>query len=105
MHGANLFDKILSSDAEETVTTLARGQQLRIERIVSRGHTSPPGFWYDQDEAEYVLLVAGSAVLEFEGSQRALKPGDWIDIPAGVRHRVAWTDPATDTIWLAVFYR
>lgn len=105
MHSGNLFEQIVRPLADELVTTLASGRLARVERIVSRGQTSPPDFWYDQDEAEYVLLVAGSAVLEFEDSRRTLGPGDWIDIPAHVRHRVAWTAPDMDTVWLAVFYR
>lgn len=105
MLSGNLFDLLPTPLAEEAVTTLAKGTRVRVERIVSRGHTSPPDFWYDQDDAEFVLLVAGGAVIEFEDSRRTLGPGDWVDIPAHVRHRVAWTDPARDTIWLAVFYR
>jgi cupin 2 domain-containing protein len=106
MRSGNLFEHIAPTLGEETVTVLASGRQVRVERIVSRGQASPPGFWYDQDEAEYVLLVAGSAVLELEGSQpRTLHPGDWVDIPAHLRHRVVWTDPTQETIWLATFYR
>lgn len=101
----NLFDPIDTALTQESVTSLVAGRQVRVERIVSRGHASPPGFWYDQDEAEYVLLVSGAAVLEFEGSApRTLRPGDWVDIPAHVRHRVVWTAPHEDTVWLAVFY-
>lgn len=83
---------------------LAVGAGTRIERIVSRGHVSPPGFWYDQDEDEWVMLVAGAARLEIEGEGEVeLRAGDWIDLPRGRRHRVSWTDPARETIWLAVF--
>ena len=91
--------------AEHTVL-LATGEGVRIERIVSRGHASPPGFWYDQDEDEWVLLVAGAARLEVDGEgEIELRAGDWIDLPRHLRHRVSWTDPARDTIWLAVFRR
>ena len=80
---------------------------LRIERIVSLGHASPPGFWYDQPEGEWVLLIAGAARLRFadETEARFLEPGDWLDIAPHRRHRVDWTDPAAATVWLAVFYR
>jgi cupin 2 domain-containing protein len=75
----------------------------RVERIVSRGAASPPGFWYAQDWTEFVLLVAGEAVLGFaDGTERRLMPGDWAVLPAACRHRVAWTDPARETVWLAV---
>ena len=79
---------------------------LRIERIVSTGQASPPGFWYDQDEHEWVLLLAGGAGLLFEGeaSPRRLEPGDQVLIPAHVKHRVEWTADDEHTIWLAVFY-
>lgn len=105
MQSGSLFQDVIPPLAQETVTALASGQYTRVERIVSRGQASPEGFWYDQDEGEYVLVVAGAAVLEFETSQVTLRAGDWVDIPAHVRHRVAWTDPNRDTVWLAVFYR
>ena len=93
-------------DAEQIDTLLAR-DDLRIERIVSTGQASPPGFWYDQDWAEWVLVLAGSAGLLFEGEAepRVLQPGDYLLIPAHRRHRVAWTDDAQPTVWLAVHYR
>lgn len=79
---------------------------MRIERIVSRGQSSPPGFWYDQDEGELVLVLTGRARLLLEGEpERELGAGDWVDIPPHLRHRVTFTDPTHDTIWLAVFYR
>lgn len=75
---------------------------LRIERIVSHGHVSPPDFWYDQPEDEWVLVVAGSATLGFEdGSEHHLGPGDWLTLPAHRRHRVLRT--ASPTVWIAVF--
>ncbi|HTQ33311.1 MAG TPA: cupin domain-containing protein, partial [Stellaceae bacterium] len=87
------------------VERLAGGNAVRIERIVSHGQASPKGFWYDQDEAECVLVLAGAARLEFaDGETAALGPGDWIDIAAHRRHRVAWTAPGTPTVWLVVFY-
>lgn len=93
-------------EAEITETVLAR-PGVRIERIVSLGQKSPPGFWYDQDEGEWVVLLAGAARLRFadEAEARLLRPGDWLDIAPRRRHRVEWTDPAAPTVWLAVFYR
>lgn len=81
-------------------------QDLRLERIVSRGHATPEGEWYDQPAHEWVLLISGSAGLRFEGDDRVhiLMPGDYLDIPAGCRHRVEWTHPTTDTVWLALHY-
>jgi cupin 2 domain-containing protein len=105
MHRGNLHADIPAELPDELFTKLAGGSSARVERIVSRGHRSPAGHWYDQDEAEFVLLVAGEARLEFEGVEtRTLRPGDWVTIPAHARHRVAWTAPGRDTVWLAVFY-
>ena len=102
---ANLRDAIPATLPEELASTLTRSNGCRIERIVSGGHASPPGFWYDQAEDEWVLLFSGSARLELQDPERtvALAPGDWILLPAGCRHRVAATAADTDTIWLAVF--
>jgi GNAT superfamily N-acetyltransferase len=106
IHGGNLAGGVPAQLPAELVTVLADGA-ARIERIVSRGHGSPPGFWYDQDEAEWVAVIAGAARLEIEDGEGvrtvALGPGDWIDLPRRCRHRVAWTTPDADTIWLAVF--
>ena len=92
--------------SEEQVDVLVEEGGLRIERIVSTGQASPPGFWYDQDEHEWVLLLAGRAGLLFEGeaSPRLLEAGDQVLIPAHVRHRVEWTAKDEHTIWLAAFY-
>jgi cupin 2 domain-containing protein len=79
---------------------------VRIERIVSTGQASPPGFWYDQPWTEWVLLLAGAAGLLFEGAPAPgqLKAGDYLLIPAGQRHWVEWTDATQPTVWLAVHY-
>jgi cupin 2 domain-containing protein len=103
-HG-DLMAAIPARLADELATVLAAGRGVRIERIVSRGHRSPPGFWYDQAEDEFVLLVAGKARIEIEHQpERTLLPGHWIHLPAHLRHRVTFTDPDRDTVWLAVFY-
>src|SRR5262249_29618481 len=92
-------------EAEQTTALIAH-EKLRIERIVSNGQASPPGFWYDQPWSEWVLLVAGAAGLLFEDEEepRTLRPGDYLLIPAGRRHRVAWTDVEHPTVWLAVHF-
>ncbi|MCB9594705.1 MAG: cupin domain-containing protein [Sandaracinaceae bacterium] len=99
----HLLDAIPASLPEELIEVLVRTPGARVERIVSRGHASPPGFWYDQDEHELVAVLAGEARLELEGETRTLGPGDWVWLEAHRRHRVAWTTPDEDTIWLAVF--
>ncbi|MBI1891211.1 MAG: cupin domain-containing protein [Burkholderiales bacterium] len=86
--------------------TLAQSHAVRIERIVSKGHATPPDFWYDQAEHEWVILLKGEAHLRFEHEAELthLRPGDHVLIPAHVKHRVEWTTPAEETVWLAVFY-
>lgn len=103
----NLLHDLPDALAAETIERLVDTAGLRIERIVSHGQASPAGFWYDQDEAEWVLVLAGAARLRFEdeAEARALGPGDHIAIAPHRRHRVEWTDPSQPTIWLAVFYR
>jgi cupin 2 domain-containing protein len=103
----NLFADIPGELAQEEMTTLMSSSALRIERIVSRGQASPEGFWYDQPQDEWVIVLSGGAELAFEsdGTTMRMGPGDYVHIPAHRRHRVAWTDPAQATVWLAVHYR
>ena len=103
----NLLSPLPDTAIAERVETLVVRPGLRIERIVSCGQASPPGFWYDQAEAEWVTVLAGSARLRFadETEARVLAPGDWVDIAAHRRHRVEWTDLTVPTVGLAVFYR
>jgi cupin 2 domain-containing protein len=103
----NLLSPLPDAGAAERVDALLTRPGLRIERIVSRGQASPPGFWYDQAEGEWVLLLAGAARLRFadETEARLLGPGDCIDIAPHRRHRVDWTDPLVPTVWLVLFYR
>lgn len=101
----NLMRDLPDARAGEIVERLAGGATARIERIVSHGQTSPAGFWYDQDEAEFVVVLAGTARLEFaDGEIVEMAAGDWLDIAPHRRHRVAWTDPDRPIVWLAVFY-
>jgi len=102
----NLLRELPDAGSGEVVERLVEGGAVRIARIVSHGEASPEGFWYDQNDAEFVLLVSGAACLRFaDGETLRLGPGDWVDIAPHRRHRVEWTDPAAPTVWLAVFYR
>lgn len=85
---------------------LLSGRRFRVERIVSHGHVSPPGFWYDQAWHEWVLVLQGAAriVLAEPDETVALGPGDALLIPAHRRHRVDWTDPEQPTVWLAIHF-
>lgn len=102
--GGNLFRPLPDACAGERFDDLLTRPGCRIERIVSRGQASPPGFWYDQDWDEWVLLLAGSAELRLEERAEPIRlgVGDYLLIPAGQRHRVEATDPAVATVWLAV---
>lgn len=104
----NLLQEIPEELPEELVSVLAESGPVRIERIVSDGHVSPGGFWYDQDQNEWILLVSGSAVLSIEkdaGVERVeLNSGDHLLIPAHRRHRVESTSATEKTVWLAVHY-
>jgi len=102
----HLFDALPALAAPEQFTELLVRPGLRIERIVSSGQASPPGFWYDQPDGEWVLVLQGEASLRFadEDQPRALKAGDFIDIAPHRRHRVEWTTPEHQTIWLAIHY-
>lgn len=106
MKPPNLFDDIPDELPEELFTTLLSAPGLRVERIVSTGQQSPPGFWYDQSEDEWVVVLQGAAAIEFEGDVEPVRlaPGDWLNIPAHCRHRVAWTALGSRTVWLAIHY-
>ncbi|KPJ91545.1 MAG: hypothetical protein AMS18_08500 [Gemmatimonas sp. SG8_17] len=103
----NIFQYLPAGRTDELTEDLVSRDAFRIERIVSHGNSSTPGFWYDQAEDEWVIVLAGSARLRFEAGAESVElgPGDYLNIPAHVRHRVDWTDPECDTVWLAVFYR
>ena len=97
-----IFANIANQSAEEQFTTLLQQPKIRIERIVSQGHVTPLGQWYDQPQDEWVIVLQGQAVLAYEQSEQTLKAGDYVFIPAHTKHRVAWTTPDTNTIWLAI---
>jgi cupin 2 domain-containing protein len=104
---SNLFADLLpSSGNTEQFSDLLSRPGLRIERIVSTGQCSPEGFWYDQPDGEWVVLLQGQATLRFKDASEptTLLPGDFIDIAPHRQHRVEWTDPEQPTVWLAVHY-
>ena len=112
MNAENIFEGIPAQLPDELLgellsTDTPGAGRLRIERIVSRGHCSPEGFWYDQETAEWVIVLEGSAGILFQRDAEPveLKPGSYVNIPAHEKHRVAWTDPRRRTVWLAIHYR
>ncbi len=104
---ANLFDPMPGGGPDEDVTTLLKAGGAVLVRIVSTGQATPEGVWLDQDDNEWVVVLRGGAGLRFEGEDevRVLSAGDYVDIPAGRRHRVEWTDAGEPTVWLALHYR
>jgi cupin 2 domain-containing protein len=103
----NIFANLPLRLPEEETTVLIERSGTVVERIVSTGQASPPGFWYDQDWAEWVIVLAGAAGLQIEGEAgpRRLGTGDYLELPPKVRHRVEWTDPDRPTVWLAVHWK
>ncbi len=106
MRVSNLLENIPAHLPEELIEVFASSENVRIERIVSLGHISPEDFWYDQEQNEFVLLLKGKAELEFSDPENKimLSEGDSLVIPTHQRHRVSWTKPETETIWLVVYY-
>jgi len=103
----NLYAGIVRDATGERFDTLVACGGVVVERIVSTGQASPPGFWYDDAREEWVVLLSGAATLEFEEAgepARRLLPGDYVHLPAHCRHRVAWTDPTVPSVWLAVYF-
>jgi cupin 2 domain-containing protein len=101
----NIFENIPDIIPEELFECLLQRKALKIERIVSFGHSTPEGEWYDQNWDEWVIVLEGEAVIHYEdGFELNLKSGDYLLIPARRRHRVKWTPPESKTIWLAVHF-
>lgn len=104
MASSNLFSSLPTQIPDELFVTLFESAHVRVEKIISHGHASPDGFWYDQDEHEWVVVLKGMARLTIEEELVELKPGDFVNISAHQKHRVEWTTPTESTVWLAVFY-
>jgi cupin 2 domain-containing protein len=106
MKKATLLEPIPADLPHEITDVLVRSRDVKIERIVSKGHCSPAGFWYDEPQNEWVLLVKGEARIRFEQGDVIVRltPGCYLNISAHEKHRVEWTADDQETIWLAVFY-
>lgn len=101
----NFYENILIDKEKEEYKDILKSKDLRIERIVSNGQVSQKDFWYIQDENEFVMLLEGLAILEFDDEEITLKKGDCYNIVSKRKHRVKYTDINSPTIWLAVFYK
>ena len=102
----NIFSSIPDIIENEIFEDLLKKDSVRIEKIVSKGQSSPKNSWYDQEEHEWVIVLEGAGIISFEnGNDVKLCKGDFLNIPAHTKHKVKWTDPDSSTIWLAVFYK
>ncbi len=101
----NIFDSIPDNLDEEVFDFLLQNNHFKIERIISKDQSSPKFGWYNQDKNEWVIVLKGEALISFENDEEVnLKVGSYLDIPAHTKHKVKWTDPETETIWLAITY-
>ena len=104
MEKYNIFEQIIVDKNEEKFFEIFKNETIKIEKIVSNGQTSPEKFWYEQEKSEFVLLLEGFTILEFENREVELKKGDCLNIEAMQKHRVKFTSQDELTIWFAVFY-
>ena len=102
----NIFTHIPEILIEECFEPIIKEDNLIVERIISKGHVTPLGEWYDQKQDEWVLLLQGQALLLFDAPKKEvmLHPGDYVLIPSHSRHRVEWTLPDAETLWLAIHF-
>jgi cupin 2 domain-containing protein len=101
----NLLKNIPKNLPVELFETLVRTDNIHIERIISKGHSSPKEGWYDQGQNEWVMVLKGAARLALEdGTEVSMGPGDALEILAHVKHKVVWTDPEEETVWVGVQY-
>ena len=102
---ANIFSNIPAELPDEIFEDILITEKLRVERIVSKGQTSPETGWYDQDENEWLIVLSGYGVIEYiNGDKVTLKQGDYLNIKAHEQHRVIETSVDEATVWLAIFY-
>ena len=104
MEKYNIFEQIIVDKNEEKFFEIFKNETIKVEKIVSNGQTSPENFWYEQEKSEFVLLLEGFAILEFENREEELKKGDCLNIQAYEKHRVKFTSLYEPTVWFAVFY-
>ena len=107
MDTANIYSQIPDNLSKELFEEIIQGGEFKLERVVSKGHMTPEGEWYDQDRDEWVILLKGSADLlvgEGEAESVSLRPGDFLHLPAHRKHRIERTDPVEETVWLALHY-
>ena len=100
----NLYTLIPESLDSEVFELIVKNENIKIERIISKGHKSPKTGWYDQTHNEWVVVIKGQAIITFEDRQLSMSSGSYINIPAHTKHKVSCTDPEAETIWLVIHY-
>jgi len=100
----NIFAEIPDELDNELMDVLQQSDNIKIQRIVSKGQVSPETGWYDQQQNEWVIVIKGEAIITFEQTEVAMQAGSYINIPAHTKHKVSWTHPDLETIWLVVYY-
>ena len=100
----NIFAEIPDELDNELMEVLQQSDNIKIQRIVSKGQISPETGWYDQQQNEWVIVIKGEAVITFEQTEVAMQAGSYINIPAHTKHKVSWTHPDLETVWLVVYY-
>ena len=105
MQKSNILSNIPTNLNQEIFQDIISNDNIKIERIISKGHKSKEDEWYNQEKDEWVMVIKGNATLTFEDAEDVdLGEGDYINIPAHMKHRVSWTDAKVETIWLAIHY-
>lgn len=101
----NIFELLPDDLQSEVVENIVQSGDIRIERIVSKGHSTPQSQWYDQAQNEWVMILKGEAIISLEdNTEHHMVPGSYLSLPAHTKHKVSWTTPETETIWLAIHY-
>jgi len=105
MKNTNIYENIPKDIPSEIFEDIITKENLKIQRIISKGHVTPKSQWYNQTQDEWVLILKGEAILSFQTRDDVkLSLGDYFNIPAHTKHKVSWTTPNTETIWLAIHY-
>ncbi len=104
MNKTNIFSQIPNELKDELFEDIVSTDSLKIERIVSQGHTSPKKGWYESKQNEWVIVLQGKAILELEKKSIELKVGDYFNILANTKHKVSYTSMSEKTVWLAIYY-
>ena len=105
MNNQNIFSEIPNSLKEELFEDIISTENIKIERIISDGHSSPKEGWYESEQNEWVIVLEGDAILTLEsGENITLKRGDYYNISAFTKHKVSQTSKSEKTIWLAIYY-